>query len=46
MKDKEKKMAQLAKILEDDLFTIGIIRKNDYTELLNYEDFDRVYRII
>jgi hypothetical protein len=44
--EREEKMNELDRLLEEDLFTIGIIRANDHTDLLSYEDFDRVYRII
>jgi len=46
MREREMKMLNLNQMLEDDLFTIGIIRPQELTDILSFEDFDRVYRII
>jgi len=47
-KEHYEKMRLLDKILNNDLFIVGLVRAKEYTDryLLSYEDFDRVFRII
>jgi len=45
-KEKRRKMKEMDECLEGDLFIIGYIAPRDDTGLLNYDDFDRIYRII